>query len=170
MNFFEKLLGALHLNFLNRSKSPSQKNLVKAKNTSIGSLQQAGGDILNVRQEKVEAPMIEISPDSFVSDLARYNVVNIFTTKKSQEPLNILECFFDGVPTNHASERLDERDVFHFDTLKKENIKDGYEPVFSLKVQKHTGEEFLFESKLKIKLFGNRYDLMVPGAGTLKQL
>lgn len=52
MNLFEKLLGALHLNFLNRKNSPAQKNTVKAKNSSIGTLQQAGRDIYNVRRER----------------------------------------------------------------------------------------------------------------------
>ena len=68
------------------------------------------------------------------------------------------------------AKRLGDRDVFRFDTLKKENIKDGYEPIFSLKVRKHTSEEFLFKSKLKIKLFGNRYDLMVTGDETIERL
>lgn len=170
MNIFEKLLGALHLNFLNRNNSPSQKNIVKTKNSPIDTLQQAGGDIYNIKQERTDAPMIEVSPDSSVSDLARYSEVNISTTKRSSDPLVILECFFDGIPTNHASKRLGDRDVFRFDTLKKENIKDGYEPIFSLKVRKHTSEEFLFKSKLKIKLFGNRYDLMVTGDETIERL
>lgn len=123
-----------------------------------------------VQQKESEVPIIEVSPDSSVSDFARYDEVNIHTRKKSLEPLVILECTFDGIPTNHGSKKLDDRDVFHFDTINKENIKDGYEPLFLLRVRKQTGEEFLFEAKLKIQLFGNRYDLMIPGDETIKPL
>lgn len=124
----------------------------------------------NTTHESTTTPIIEVTSDSSVSDFARYNVVNIHTEKKSSEPLVILECTFDGVPTNHGSKKLNDRDVFHFDTIKKQNIKDGYEPVFLLKVRKHTGEVFLFKSKLKIQSFGNRFDLMVPGDETIERL
>jgi hypothetical protein len=138
--------------------------------SSIGTLQQATGDIYNVQQGGVGTPVIEVSTDTNISNLASYNEVNIYTVKRSLNPLIILECTFDGILTNHSNKRLDDHDVFHFDTIKRENIKDGYEPLFSLKVREQTGEEFLFKSKLLIKLFGNRYDLMVTGDETIEAL
>jgi len=168
MNLFEKILGALHLNFLNRKNSPSQRNVVQIRNSSSESIQQAGGDIYNDRL--TGTPQIEVSSDSSVGDFANQDKVNIYIRKISQDPLIIMECTFDGVVTNHASKKLEDKDVFHFETVKKENITDGYEPLFMLKVRKQTGEEFLFKSKLQIKLFGNRYDLMVTGDETIERL
>jgi len=168
MGLFDKILGALHFNFLNRQNSPSHKNVAKAHKSHIESLQQAGRDIIN--ETKIEIPIIEVSYDSAVSDLTRYDQVNIFTTMKSDGVLIIEECIFDGVPTSHGNKRLDPRDVFHFDTINKNNITDGYEPIFILKIRNQSGERFLFESKLLIKQFGNRYDLMVLGNETIEHL
>lgn len=167
MNLLDKILGTLHLNFLNRKNSPSQRNDVKVKNSSVGTIQQAGRDFVN---PDASAPAIEVTPDSNVSDFSRYNEVNISTRTKSKDPLVILECTFDGVPTNHGSKKLDDKDVFHFATVNKENIIDGHELLFILKVRKQTGEKFLFKSILKIKSFSNRYDLMVTGDETIERL
>lgn len=63
MNLVEKILGALHINFLNRKNSPSQENTVKMKNSSIGTLQQAGGNIYNAGTEtpiKGRKPFIDV--------------------------------------------------------------------------------------------------------------
>ncbi|MEK7639503.1 MAG: hypothetical protein AAB388_05070 [Patescibacteria group bacterium] len=167
MNVFEKLLGALHLNFLNRTNSPSQK--IQLANAPVETIQQAGRDIVNANPT-TSPPAIEVSHQSAVSNLDRYNQVNIHTQKRSLEPLIILECTFDGIPTNHGSQRLNERDVFHFDTLNRENISDGYEPEFMLRVRKQTREEFVFRSKLRIRLYGNRYDLEVTGNEFVERL
>lgn len=169
MNLFEKILGALHFNFLNRTNSPSQSNSVKMKNSHVEKMQQAGRDIYN-GDAVSSTPTIEVLPESAVSDLARYTEINIIIAVNSADPLIILECFFDGVPTNHGAKKLSGRDVFHFDTINKERLVDECELPFVLKVRKQTGEQFLFTAKLKVRQFGNRYDLMVPGDETIERI
>ncbi len=57
MSIFDKILGALHLKFLNRKESPS----IKVKESNIGGDIFAGNKILNIsKQESKEGPFINL--------------------------------------------------------------------------------------------------------------
>ncbi len=86
MHLLDKILGTLHLDMWNRKHSPSQTNAVKVKKSSVRKIQQAGRDIVNV---DASVPMIEVSTESNVSDIMRYDAVNIITITSSNEPLII---------------------------------------------------------------------------------
>ena len=74
MNIFEKLLGSLHLNLFARTKSPSQSNALKAKNSEIGTVQQAGRDINNF-VENPQRPRILVDGGFTVSGSSQGNSI-----------------------------------------------------------------------------------------------
>jgi len=120
---------------------------------------------------KVEYPIIEVLVESSVPDFKKCNGINILIENKSSFPLIILECTFDGVLTNHGSQKLSQgRDVFHFESINKDNIIDAFRPEFILKIRTQAGQEFLFKSILEIRKVGNNYELCVPGIETIKAI
>ncbi len=169
MNLIEKIFEKLHISFrfLNRANSPSQKIQIKDDGKIEGDI--ILGDKLS--QPSLSFPTIKVLPKTAVSDFKRYNHVNVYIEVNSKEPLYILECIFDGIPLSSESRRLDQEDVLHFEDIDQNRMVDGYEPGFLLKIRTQDRKEFLFQTKLRIKLFINRYDLQVPtGNETIREI
>lgn len=167
MSILDKILGALHLNFLNRKNSPSQK--LKLKGGS-----KISGDVVigNKKSQSVSnIPNIRVLPKTAVSDFKRYDFLNIYIEAVSEEPLYILKSTFDGILLSSEPRRLDGKDTLHFSGMDQNRMEDGYEPSFILNIRTQAGRKFLFTTKLRIKKFGNRHDLQVPTSNeTIKEI